>query len=602
MSLSGSLPVVKPTFSADFVNTERVDHRLTFARASTATFYDGVTTAKAEENLLIRSQELSQATVWVFPNTSVSVDATTAPDGTTTADLFYPTTTGTNRGTYQTNTSAYLTTAVTKTFSIYAKANGIAHIYIQDATNGGQRTWFNVSAGTVGTTAAGYTASIENVGSGWYRCICTTSAAWGANATVGWYLADADNNITATTSGTNGVYLWGAQLEQRSSVTAYTATTTAPITNYIHAMRTATAGVGRIAHDPITRETLGLHMESAATNLLTYSDDFANAAWAKTRSSITSNTIIAPDGTLTGDKLLENTDNNTHILLNNAAITLSIGVAYTYSIYAKAAGRTICRLGNNDLGGVFFDLSSGAITSVGSGFSGSIQSVGNGWYRLSATQASNSNANGRLVVSLVSAGTTTSYTGDGYSGIYIWGAQLEAGSLATSYIPTVASQVTRAADTCTLAAPQFDAAIRQGEGTLYAEVLPTSASGSFDFGIANLENGTYSNLALRKTAGVFVGYGNNNGVAQFDLQLGTDVTVPYGVAYKSAVAYAVNNFGATSQGLITKTDSLGVPPEVSSLRVGPDSFTSYFRYNNYIRKVAYYPTRLANLNLEALTL
>lgn len=582
MSLSGSLPIVKPTFSADFVNTERVDHRLTFARASTATFYDGVTTAKAEENLLIRSQELSQATVWAFPNTSVSVDATTAPDGTTTADLFYPPTTGTNRGTYQTNTAAYLTTAVAKTFSIYAKANGIAHIYIQDAVNGGQRTWFNVSAGTVGTTAAGYTASIENAGSGWYRCICTTSAAWSANAAVGWYLADADNSATSTASGTNGVYLWGAQLEQRSSVTAYTATTTAPITNYIHALRTAPAGVGRIAHDPTTRETLGLHMESAATNLLTYSEQFDNAQWIKVDCSVLANTIIAPDGTLTGDTVVFNGNANARLDYNGVGgISPTVGSTYTYSVWLKGSGQINIAIN----------------TTAGTGGSNEATiTLTNSWVRYSVPHTFSSGVTGQLRVHGVISRNTTTPT------VYIWGAQVEAGSLATSYIPTVASQVTRAADTCTLAASQFDAAIRQGEGTLYAEILPTSASGSFDFGIANLENGTYSNLALRKTAGVFVGYGNNNGVAQFELQLGSDAAVPYGVVYKSAVAYAANNFGATSQGLITKTDSLGVPPEVSSLRVGPDSFTSYFRYNNFIRKVAYYPTRLANLNLEALTL
>jgi hypothetical protein len=169
----------------------------------------------------------------------------------------------------------------------------------------------------------------------------------------------------------------------------------------------------------------GLLIEEQRTNLVTYSAQFDDAAWTKSNASVTVNAIVSPDGTVNADKLVENTATSTHLLFPNVAITLATGVPYAYSVYAKAAERSICRLTNNDLLGVFFDLSAGTVTSVDAGFTGSITSVGNGWYRLVAVQASNSNVSGRLAVALVSTGTTTFYTGNGTSGLYIWGAQLE---------------------------------------------------------------------------------------------------------------------------------------------------------------------------------
>jgi hypothetical protein len=206
--------------------------------------------------------------------------------------------------------------------------------------------------------------------------------------------------------------------------TAYTPTTTQPITNYIPVLQSAANNVARFDHNPVTGESLGLLVEEQRTNLILRSEEFDNASWAKSAATITANTIVAPDGNLTGDKLVENTDTNVHWVSGNG--TGAAGT-YTMSAYVKAAERTWAYLIDNSTvtGRVFFNLATGTIgTITGTGSpSGTITSVGNGWYRITMTITTTGTPVCRI--GAASADNTSSYTGDGYSGIYIWGAQLE---------------------------------------------------------------------------------------------------------------------------------------------------------------------------------
>jgi hypothetical protein len=213
-------------------------------------------------------------------------------------------------------------------------------------------------------------------------------------------------------------------------------------------LQTAPSGVARFQFDPVTGESLGLLRENQATNLLTYSEQFDNAAWTKDNSTITSNTIVAPDGTLTGDKLVENTATAQHRVYQG--VTVSAG-AHTFTFYAKAAERNWVYVGftAGSASYVFFDLINGVVGNIAASYTASISAVGNGWYRCSVTRTETAGLR-YAEIGLASADNTISYTGNGVSGIYIWGAQLEANSYPTSYIKTVASQVTRAADTVTL--------------------------------------------------------------------------------------------------------------------------------------------------------
>jgi hypothetical protein len=174
-------------------------------------------------------------------------------------------------------------------------------------------------------------------------------------------------------------------------------------------------------------------------NLLKYSQQFDNAAWTKTRSTVTANATAAPDGTTTADKFVEDAT-----AANNHAInvtTVTVAGTVTYSIYAKAGERTRFRLNLYESGNsadAYFDLSNGTVDNVTAGGTATITPVGDSWYRCALT--STFNASSTLYLYLVTTGTTVSYNGDGTSGIYLWGAQLEVGSAATTYVPTTDKQ------------------------------------------------------------------------------------------------------------------------------------------------------------------
>ena len=174
-------------------------------------------------------------------------------------------------------------------------------------------------------------------------------------------------------------------------------------------------------------------MLSARVNLLTKTEQFDNAAWTKTSTTVTANTVVAPDGTLTGDKVGENTASTDHVLAS-ASASLTSGATYTMSFYLKGdaqnqwaqVGGTNSAFGANAWAN--FDLINGVVGNKGSAATASIQDVGNGWFRCIVSVAATATTTGGPGVFLLNNENTNvrspSFTGDGYSGIYIWGASL----------------------------------------------------------------------------------------------------------------------------------------------------------------------------------
>lgn len=158
-------------------------------------------------NLFTYSEQMAHAD-WQANTLSFSNDAVAAPDGTTTADLVYPTSSGTNRRFQRGAVSA---TAATYTWSIFAKYSGIPFLYVFQNNGAGYGAFFNVQTGQVGTVASGYTGAMTSLGNGWYKLVMTTPSL--APTFLGYIgLANADNNEAVTASGSNGMYLWGAQV------------------------------------------------------------------------------------------------------------------------------------------------------------------------------------------------------------------------------------------------------------------------------------------------------------------------------------------------------------------------------------------------------
>jgi hypothetical protein len=365
-------------------------------------------------------------------------------------------------------------------------------------------------------------------------------------------------------------------------------------------LTSASANTPRFDYDPVTLAARGLLIEEQRTNLLTYSEQFDNAAWTKVAASISANAVTAPDGATTADKLVEDSTNAAHLVQRSNSVTS--GTAYTYSVFAKAGERTRIRVsggaaafGAND---AIFVLSNGTTTGV-SGCTATIQSVGNGWYRCIWTATATATTTPNFFIYLDN-GSTTSYQGDGTSGAYIWGAQLEAGAFATSYIPTTTAQVTRIADSATMTGTNFSSWYNATEGTLFAEAAAYRGGGATQRRIFVVDDGTANNrMTLRfDITPTNVAFTDNvSGVLVGNITSAS--TVVADTFYKNAGAYKLDDFAFGLSGTLVGTDTSAAVPAVNAARIGCSSTGE--QINGWIKRISYYPRRLTNSELQAIT-
>jgi hypothetical protein len=384
----------------------------------------------------------------------------------------------------------------------------------------------------------------------------------------------------------------------------FTRASTATFTGSNGLIQTAAIDAPRFDYNPTTLAPLGLLIEEQRTNLLTYSEQFDNAAWTKTRSSITADATTSPDGTQDADKLVEDTATNTHDMTVSASFTS--GTAYTLSIYAKQAGRNLrIYFPSGAFGSAFsavFDLSAGTATIALTGTVASITNVGNGWYRCSITQTATASVTSIFTLRLIEGASTTSYTGDGTSGIYIWGAQLEAGAFPTSYIPTEASQVTRSADLASMTGTNFSSWFNATEGTFFNNVFLRNAPATNLGSIYAVSNGT---SAERILVSMGTGAGGNINAVVTDNSVLQAQTINGSLSaagkYKYANAYQLNDFASVANGGSAAADTSGTLPTVDRLFFGANAVGNTGFLNGTISQIAYYPRRLANSELQAIT-
>ncbi len=342
---------------------------------------------------------------------------------------------------------------------------------------------------------------------------------------------------------------------------------------------------------------------TSSTNLVIYSDGNGNGS-IDNLSVKEVQGFTSPDGTTNAYKLVEDTNNSIHRMYQTATVSASPNASI--SIYVKYNGRkfVLMRIADSIVGR-WYDIENGVLggTFQGTPNDSSIESVGNGWYRISISNTVSSVA--RLELWVSDTESTSAYQGNGTSGVYIYGSQLEVGNYSTSLINTQGSAVTRLADSCSQTVP--DGVIGQTEGTLFAEIDFKSKpeAGSPIVGIITLNNNVANlqNVIIlgieRQSGGVnrfypFVQVGNST-VAYIIGQTLTD-----GV-YKVAFAYKQNDFILYVNGVQIGTDNSGAVPTTSQVLVAERFNGDTFKFADGIKNTKVYNTRLSNSELAALT-
>jgi hypothetical protein len=560
------------------------------------------------KNLLGFTQEFDNAG-WTKVRSSATANTTVAPDGTLTGDSLIADTAAST--THFATQSASFTSGGVYTATLYAKQAGIRYVrlgFSATAFGGIQVAFFDLQDGVVTSTSGTVTTSIENAGNGWWRVRVTATATATASDTISINLSLNGTSSNFTGNDVDGIFLWGAQLSDSASLDPYVYNP--------GAAPASTAYFGpRFDYDPVTLAPKGLLIEEQRTNTVLQSEAFATTWTSSTGNPIVSvNTAIAPDGTLTADKLIEGTTNGQQSILQSNVSFPSVG-QYAYSVYVKKAERFKVTLRESTSTGaaVLFDVNAGTVlSSLGGGTpapSGSIQSVGNGWYRCTMILAQGTAGNRTVRVYVVPDAVTTAspsiadYTGDGTSGIFIWGAQLEVGAFPTSYIPTTTAAATRAADVAVMQGANFSNWYNQSEGTVFAESSRYAlGASSAQYIIAEAGNTASNNndliqLGTQFNANNFQFLINTGGVGQCALVQPSVTTIA-----KYAGAYKANDFAYTRDGGAALTDATGTVPVVSQFNIGSrPAFNNTGFLNGHIRRLAFFPRRLANAELTAIT-
>ena len=333
-----------------------------------------------------------------------------------------------------------------------------------------------------------------------------------------------------------------------------------------------------------------LLLEKQSTNVITYSEQFDNAAWTK-NVSVTANAITSPDGTQNADKILESASNVQQWAYQSPSMT----GAQTATIYAKKGERNYIAMATAGLDPSYFNLDTGVVVSTASGATASIESVGNGWYRCSVSSASI--VGGTFFIVWISYdGINRSYAGDSSKGVYIWGAQNEASSYPTSYIPTTSSSATRVADACYKTG--ISSLIGQTEGVIFVDAILTHDAPSNEYLIQVSANGSNRFFIYRE--------GSTNKLGCFSIIGGTPIYTQLTAAaitgrVKAAFAYSSGSFAFYVNGIQVGTSSatFGTPASMGIFNIDSNDGleNGFYKYNEAIL----FKTRLTNAELASLT-
>jgi len=380
----------------------------------------------------------------------------------------------------------------------------------------------------------------------------------------------------------------------------FTRATTATFVGSNGFIQTAAINGPRFDYNPVTLAAKGLLIEEQRVNLLTRSEEFDNASWVKNSATVTVNATTAPNNTVSADAIIPNSGTNTLPgFFRNAVVSASDNENGVVSIYLKkgvGVSWVFVRYLNkaNNFFNLWVNLDTG---SVGATSTGSVVALPNDWYRciLPNNTGVGSTTAGRVTVCAVSGDGQNSFTGDGTQFFYAWGAQLEAGAFATSYIPTVASTVTRTADIATMTGTNFSDWYNASAGTFASQFTTSTISGTRTILDAN-DNTANESIRLRTVSADPSFTVTDGGVDQANIDAGTVVA---NTTYKMAGAYTLNDFATSIGGGAAVIDTSGTIPTVNQLQIGTSAAGNIL--NGCIGSISYYNTRLSNSSLQAIT-
>jgi hypothetical protein len=541
-----------------------------------------------------------------------------------------------------------VTSGKTYVASLYAKQgnfNSIGITFRNTNAAGWQTGTIKLSEVYVADTSTGASwkfGGCDHVGNGIYRvwAYCTADQ----DHALGGIDVRISSDFGETLVAGSHVFIGKVQCEEGAFPTSYIPTpavftsrnSTGTYFDSTGVMKTAAINEARYDHALVDGKWVskGLMLEGSSTNLHLYSENFS-AGWSVTgEASLVGAAALSPDGTQTAGSFLCNTTNNaTRRLYASANITVTPSTAYTASAYIKAV--------NWDWVGVGLAFGTGYITncvlamvnlSTGQttlqyGTSVKLSDVGNGWYRVVVTGTTPETMTGaRFSFVLLDADESIVNTAIGVvgAGIYVWGAQLEVGAQPTSYIKTEAAAITRAADLSTSSAAtraadsavmtgeNFSSWYRQDEGTIVAEFneLRVGSGVTGNAGVFDVRQSDKDPSNTRMLRGMTAGNGD------LKLQINDANGISYNLVDAGGTLTSVNQFGkmglaykwgdsavASELGLLSADRTLvGSTAIVAGLMyIGVLNNGAQFHSTRHIKRLTYYPKRLSNTQLQALT-
>ena len=537
------------------------DGDFTFTRSSAATRVnaDGFI-EKETSNLLLQSNQFD--TTW-SPSSSISVTGgQSGYDGSSNAWLIKRS----DASARYINQSLSLGQGV-YTYSVYAKAESVDWLFMWTYDGNGSRSrYFDLANGVVGATIDGtIDVDIESVGNGWYRCSITYDDSIIA---VRLYPAVADGSITGGVSPA-GIYIQDAQLNQGLIAQEVITTTTSAVEGGI------TDNVPRL--DYTDSSCPALLLEPQRTNDFPHSEYLDS--WSANRLDRTANNVDSPEGAQNAYKMAQQSGFTTAANINYAGITAG---TKTLSIFAKAGTFDHIALSYN--GVTYFNLTNGTIGTTASGHTAVITDMGNGWYRCAITKTTTAVYTAAYYFAQ-NNGTLTTTDTQGY--MYAYGAMIEAGSYATSYIPTYGSSVTRVDESNSVTG--VSDLIGQTEGTLFFDIKDTTNLNGY-LGVDSGSSGTR-----------IIMYSLNDGKIYTQVRNGGTIIFSVASSVLNGRAKAAVSFNGSESIFYVNGTQIGSGSGTTYTNLSKVTFNHSSQVGVEINQALVFKTRLSNEELADLT-